>query len=158
LLLDASMVRRPLLEPNLSVGGLTFLGVSLCVFLMANVITGTPTAIDLATSQRTTELQNREVPQAEANSLHTHGPAFSLLYLLPQISTQSLLGKDAQKVEEVSDVPPAPDAPSNAVPLVYIVTAKVMAILSQLAIVVGLVLIGLRHFDNVRAGIAAATL
>src|SRR5262245_56679156 len=42
LLLDASMVRRPLLEPNLSVGGLTFLGVSLCVFLMANVITGTP--------------------------------------------------------------------------------------------------------------------
>src|SRR5262249_57725156 len=28
LLLDPAMVRRPLLEPNLSVGGLTFLGIS----------------------------------------------------------------------------------------------------------------------------------
>ena len=39
LLLDAVMVRRPLLEPNLSAGGLTFTGASLLVFLMANVIT-----------------------------------------------------------------------------------------------------------------------
>ena len=42
LLLDAFMVRRPLLEPNLTVGGLTFLGVSLFVFLMANVDHGDP--------------------------------------------------------------------------------------------------------------------
>ena len=40
MLLDAFMVRRPLLEPNLSVGGLTFLGLSLFVFLMANVVIG----------------------------------------------------------------------------------------------------------------------
>ena len=33
-----------------------------------------------------------------------------------------------------------------------------MAILSQLAIVIGVVLVGVRHFDNVKAGIAAATL
>ena len=33
-----------------------------------------------------------------------------------------------------------------------------MAILSHLAIVIGMVLIGYRHFDNIRAGIAAATL
>ena len=33
-----------------------------------------------------------------------------------------------------------------------------MAILSHLAVVVGMVLIGYRHFDNIRAGIAAATL
>ena len=39
-LVDPMMVRRPLLEPNLSVGGLTFLGVALFVFLMANVLTG----------------------------------------------------------------------------------------------------------------------
>ncbi len=42
LLLDAAIVRRPLLEPNLSVGGLSFLGISLFVFLMGNVVTGTP--------------------------------------------------------------------------------------------------------------------
>ena len=33
-----------------------------------------------------------------------------------------------------------------------------MAILSQLAIVIGMVLVGMRHFDNVKTGIAAATL
>ena len=43
-------------------------------------------------------------------------------------------------------------------PLVHIVTARVVAILSQLAIVVGLVLVGVRHFDNIKTGIAAATL
>src|SRR3989337_2849378 len=42
LLLDAFMVRRPLLDPNLTVGGLTFFGISLFVFLMAHVVTGTP--------------------------------------------------------------------------------------------------------------------
>ena len=60
LLLDALMVRRPLLEPNLSVGGLTFLGVSLFAFLMANVITGRPDAAGVAGSERAAELRERE--------------------------------------------------------------------------------------------------
>ena len=42
--------------------------------------------------------------------------------------------------------------------VVQIATARTMAILSHLAIVIGMVLIGYRHFDNIRAGIAAATL
>ncbi len=42
MLFDPLMVRRPLLEPNLTVGGLTFLGLSLLVFLMANVVTDNP--------------------------------------------------------------------------------------------------------------------
>ena len=37
-------------------------------------------------------------------------------------------------------------------------TAKVVAILSHLAIVLGMVAIGVWHFDNAKAGIAAATL
>lgn len=48
LLLDPMMVRRPLLEPNLSVGGMTFLGVSLFVFLMANVVNSQLRPDDLA--------------------------------------------------------------------------------------------------------------
>jgi len=39
-----------------------------------------------------------------------------------------------------------------------IVTAKVIAILSQLAIVAGMIVIGYWHFDNIRMGIGAATL
>ena len=152
LLLDASMVRRPLLDPNLSVGGLAFLGISLFVFLMANVITGTPSEDDLAASQRAAELQNREASQAELNTLKTDGPGFPLVYLLPQISTQSLLGKDAQIVAQVAE------NGEPSVRLVNVVTARVMAILAQLAIVVGMMLVGLRHFDSIKAGIAAATL
>ena len=87
------MVRRPLLEPNLSVGGLTFLGISLFVFLMANVVTGTPGATDVAGSQRADQLQNLEASQDELTTLKTHGPGFPLIYLLPHISTQSLLGQ-----------------------------------------------------------------
>ena len=47
LLVDSAMVRRPLLEPNLNVTGLAFLCSSLLFFLMANVVTGRPTPVDL---------------------------------------------------------------------------------------------------------------
>jgi hypothetical protein len=155
LLLDALMVRRPLLEPNLTVGGLTFLGSSLFVFLMANVVAGTPDAADVAGSQRAATLAGGEANANELNSLRTHGPGFPLFYLLPHISTQSVLGEKAQQDAPVT---PTEEAPAESVPLVDVVTARVMAILSQLAIVIGLVLVGVRHYDNVKTGIAAATL
>ncbi len=152
LLLDASMVRRPLLEPNLTVGGLAFLGVSLYLFLMGNIVTGRPNATDVAGSQRANQLQNLEASQAELTTLKTHGPGFPLIYLLPHISTQSLLGQEAEDIERI------PDTPASSVRKVNVVTAQVMAILSQLAIVLGMMLIGLRHFESMRAGVAAATL
>jgi hypothetical protein len=43
LFLDPIMVRRPLLEPNLSAGGLTFTGMSILVFLAANLFALEPT-------------------------------------------------------------------------------------------------------------------
>ena len=42
LLLDPVMVRRPLLEPNLNAGGLTFTGTAMLVFLIANVLANRP--------------------------------------------------------------------------------------------------------------------
>lgn len=155
LLLDALMVRRPLLEPNLTVGGLTFLGVSLFVFLIANVITGDPDAAGVAGSERAVELRERESSQNELASLKTHGPGFPLVFLLPQISTQSVMG-DSGKEEAI--VVTSNDAPAGSVQFVHVVTARVVAILSQLAIVLGLVLVGVRHFDNIKTGIATATL
>jgi len=89
------------------------------------------------------------------NSLRTHGPGFPLIFLLPQISTQSVLGENAQKATVVTN---EEQTKAEVVSLVHVVTARVMAILSQLAIVIGLVLVGVRHFDNLKAGIAAATL
>lgn len=152
LLLDTVMVRRPLLEPNLSVGGLTFLGASLFVFLMANVITGVPESADLVGSQRAEHLRDFVASPAERNTLQTHGPGFPLIYLLPHISTQAVLGRQAESVTRV------PSEPGRPIRLVHVVTAQVMAILSQLAVILGMMLVGLRHFDNIKMGIAAATL
>jgi hypothetical protein len=155
LLLDTAMVRRPLLEPNLSVGGLTFLGISLFAFLMANVIVGTPDAADVSGSERAADLVGRLAPTDELNSLRTHGPGFPLLFVLPQISTQSILG---DKGLEESPVETHGDAPANSAELRHVVTARAMAILSQLAIVIGVVLVSMRHFDNVKTGIAVAVI
>src|SRR5262245_4406780 len=155
LLLDPAMVRRPLLEPNLSVGGLTFLGISLFAFLTANVLIGTPDVADVSTAERAADLVSRKADVEEHNSLRTHGPGFPLLFVLPQISTQSVLG---EKGLQEAPVETSETKPANPAPLQYIVTARVMAILPQLAIVIGVVLVSMRHFDNVRTGIAVATM
>ena len=42
--------------------------------------------------------------------------------------------------------------------VVQMATARTMAILAHMAVVIGMVLIGFRHFDNIKTGIAAATL
>jgi hypothetical protein len=155
LLLDAFMVRRPLLEPNLTIGGLTFLGGSLFLFLMGNVITGTPDQADVIGSERAADWRHLEASHSELSRLETHGPGFPLIFLLPHISTQTVLGDEGSSAPTgVSDE----ETQVGEAPLVHVATARVMAILSQLAIVIGLVLVGMRHFDNARTGIAVATL
>ena len=122
LLLDPLMVRRPKLDPNLTTGGLTFIGISLFVFMMANVVNSSP---------------QRAMSQGPAL-----GPGYPLLTMLPGIPTRPDSGAVAQEVESV--------------PLVIL--AKAMAIAAHLAIVCGIVLIGNKHFGNVRAGVGVALL
>ncbi len=148
MLCDSMMVRRPLLEPNLTTGGLVFLGVALLVFLLANVITKRPQADDVAVAAAAEKLQARE-GGVDADQLARQGPGYPLLFLLPQISTQRLFTPD----------PTGPDeSGGTGRRQVHETTARVMAIVSQLAIVAGMVLIGWRHFESVRMGIAAAVL
>ena len=152
LLLDPMMVRRPLLEPNLSVGGMTFVGVSLLVFLMANVITRRPEPEDLAGVQAAEELSARQAPAEGEDRLATHGPGYPLLYQLPRFWTKTLFAdKPVAGAATESDRAQTQD-------FVQVATARTMAILSHLAIVIGMVLIGYRHFDNIKTGIAAALL
>ena len=149
LLMDPMMVRRPLLEPNLSPGGLTFIGVSLLVFLMVNVVTKKPTESDLDGARRSDEIVSRSsTPEGDA-SLAQHGPGYPLLYLVASIPNKTLVKNDADG---------DPDAPNQSGLSVHEATARSMAILSHLAVVIGIVAIGARHFDNVRTGISAAAL
>ena len=51
MLIDPTMIRRPLLEPNATKGCLLFLGCSLFIFLMANVMTSDPSLDDLRAAE-----------------------------------------------------------------------------------------------------------
>lgn len=139
LLLDPTMVRRPLLEPNLSNGGLIFMGCALFVFLMANVLTSDPTPDDLAGAQGADSLLQRRENQPE--EYRRHGPGYYFLHLLPSIPTHPFIRGDHGRPERV-----------------YSLVAKSMAIASHLAVVLALITIGYWHFENIKMGIGAATL
>lgn len=149
-LLDPVMVRRPLLEANLSVGGLSFLAGSLSLFLAANVLNGQPGETDLQAVQRAEHLSHREASEVEFDTLDTHGPGFSLLFLLPHISTRAIV--DSGLESSGSDVDGPTDSARN------VLTARVMAILCQAMIVVGMLVIARSHFENLNLGLGSATL
>ncbi len=131
LLLDPLMVRRPLLNPNLTTGGLYFISISLFVFMMGNVVTSTP---------RMRVWQGPEL-----------GPGYALMHRMPRITTRPV--SSALAGEE-------PTTPMDLDPSQRRLTmiAKILAILAHLAIVTGVVLIGSRHFGNLRAGVGCACL
>ncbi|MCA9231162.1 MAG: hypothetical protein KDA57_10945 [Planctomycetales bacterium] len=155
LLLDSAMVRRPLLEPNLNAAGLTFMGGALLFFLMANVVTGKPSASDLSPARTVEDVRAEQTEEAEVgqpDSFATNGPGYWLLYLLPRISTQKVVEAGPHDSDETF----AEQVQQEQ--LVAQATARVMAILSHTMIVFGMVLVGYRHFDNLTAGLASATM
>jgi len=146
LLLDAVMVRRPLLEPNLSASGLTFTGVALLVFLMTNVITGKVPKGDLVAAERAEQIRARQDAPAEQDKLQGHGPGYPLFYLFSGFANEAFVPGDGGQG----------DRPRVA--LVRAATVRTTVILAHLALVIGVVLIGYRHFDNIHTGVAAASL
>ncbi|QDU54505.1 hypothetical protein [Aeoliella mucimassa] len=170
---DSAMVRRPMLEPNMNAAGLLFLAVSMSAFLMANIINGAPDESDMFSAQRAEHLSHREASRVEGASLDTHGPGCALVFWLPSITTSGVLGDEGSQPVVVEPKPaeangtakenatnaPATDAPEDAgFTNAQEVTAKVVTILCQAAIVLGMILIGVRHFENFTMGCAAATL
>jgi hypothetical protein len=200
-LVDSTMVRRPLLEPNMTTGGLIFSCCSLFVFLMANVVTSRPTADDLLGPSSAERLISRQI----TDDLDRHGPGYALMFTLPSLPTvKSDLGLTRQPVDspsprvrnweyrpsaEQSPVVVAAEfleiAPGSQIRLrkpdggelsiaqqdlseadqafvakirAFTTIAKLVAILSQLAIVVGIIAVGFWHFNNVKMGVGAATL
>ena len=150
MLLDPLMVRRPLLEPNLSVGGLTFLGLSLLIFLMANVVDGPthgkafierPNRRKLQTARQLmprlslkakASTAKPENPPAE-EPLSLYGPGYPWVFEIFQLPTRFLFSGEHQT---------EPSATLHITGLqtpLKMATAKSVAIFSYLAIVIGLV-------------------
>lgn len=131
MMVDPALVRRPLLIPNLSIGGLSFIGISLFVFLMANVVTSTPRE------------QAVRGPQL--------GPGYLFLKMLPQLpttpDTPNLLSTGNSE-EVLVDESKQSHWISNI--------TRGVAIVSNLAIILSIVGVGYWHFDNVKTGIGCA--
>lgn len=127
MLVDPALVRRPLLVPNLTIGGLSFIGVSLFLFLMGNIITSTP------------QEQQQRGPAL--------GPGYALLNMLPALPTTP----DAEQAED--------DLLGQNDGLLWLPNiARILAIVSNLAIVLGIIGVGYWHFDNVKTGIGCAVM
>ncbi len=201
LLVDPIMVRRPLLEPNMTTGGLIFSCCSLFVFLMANVIVSRPTSDDL----RGPISAERLVSRRATDDLDRHGPGYALVFMLPSLPTvkmgvnlarqrvddpavrmrrcryysedgKPLNGVEAEYLKITPDqvvqlrrrdgveLAVAMDNLSNEDQAfvqkikAYTIVAKLVALLSHLAIVIGIIAIGYWHFNNVKMGVGAATL
>ncbi|MCA9261416.1 MAG: hypothetical protein KDA61_19505 [Planctomycetales bacterium] len=152
LLCDPGMLRRPLLPPNLNVGGLNFLGSALLFFLATNVVTG-PVSEDVKTVAQSAEtLQSDDVDGEPQGSFELKGPGYFWLHLLPRVSTQKLIAGGS------AGAPDGPLEEDQQRRRVRDATVRVMAIASQVAIVVGLVTMGIKHFDNPAAGVSSAVL
>lgn len=156
LLLDPTMVRRPLLEPNLTTGGLAFIGCSLYLFLMANVVANKMDAFSgLESSSSDSDLEvaaaesrdsaadigesdavvspGAETPVPASKVGSVHGPGYAMLRLVVRNMAEG-------------------NRP------MFVAAAKAVTIIAHFAVVLGLVLIGYRQFDNIRTGIGVATL
>jgi hypothetical protein len=158
LLLDPMVVRRPLLEPNLSASGLTFTGAALFVFLMANVITSPKERLEY------------ELAKQETQS--TRSPGCEWFYKFAGLANETTVSAapDAAQHETHREalVPAAPTrtpsnsrvglAVNNREALILAATTRTTAILAYVIIVAGMVWLGYRHFDNMHTGVAAATL
>ncbi|MCC9599258.1 hypothetical protein LOC67_01705 [Stieleria sp. JC731] len=131
LMIDPVMNRRPMLDPNLTVGGSYFISISLFIFMMVNVATSTP---------RARVWQGPEL-----------GPGYVLMHQLPTITTRpvsSALGGERAPTADELDLSKRSST----------ILAKVLAISAHLAIIVGLILVGNRHFGNLRSGVGCALL
>jgi hypothetical protein len=138
MLLDTSLVRRPMLEPNLSIGGLTFLGISLFLFLMANILTSTP--------------------KEQSQSGMRMGPGYVLLNKLPDITTTPRVFANMNPtVNSDSDTSPVgPPGPQLSAARRSTMVARIVAILANMTIVGGIIAIGGFHFHNLKTGIGVA--
>jgi hypothetical protein len=149
LLIDPLMVRRPMLEPNLSASGLTFACLAMLAFLVANVVTQRLTESEKEGARWAAKLLAREDSPEIHKYLAKHGPGYPLFFIFSTFSTSS---NEPAVVGERE----APEEYQRALRLIP--ATRTTATLAHLAVVLGMILIGYRHFDNIQTGVAAATL
>lgn len=143
LLIDPLFARRPLTEPNLSPGGMTFMAVALMFFLVGNILTE-------RVIQSPAIGGGADIPGPIYRVPELKGPGYLPFY---RVIT---LRQKPRPVVPGTEKEPTSESPTSE--LILTAGIKIAAIAAQCAIVFGLALFGLRHFDNVQTGLAAASL
>ncbi len=149
MLIDPSLARRPLLEPNLSIGGLVFFGCSLMIFLFANIISSEPTLDDLAGARSALKMVQLEAAKdSDTETLKRRGPGYALFNLFPIIPSFES-GNEILKAD-----------PDNNVANMgrYVIAAKSLAIASQILIVLGLILFCYYNYKDFTVGVGTAAI
>ena len=148
MLLDPLLVRRPLLDPNLSLGGLIFLGICLMFLLFANIVSSKPTPEELSMVKSTISMAKREAAdEADTQYLRKRGPGYQMLFLVAVISV-------------FSDVDDADQTATNTQENIerYILVLKTLAIISQSLIVAGLIFFAVQNFNSLYIGVGVASI
>ena len=150
MLIDPSLKRRPMLEPNLAIGGLVFFGCSLMMFLFANIVTSKPTNEDMNGARNAVKLlQRKTAEESDTEQLRRRGPGYTLFSLFPIIpsfeSGDAILLTDA-------------DTKASTDMTRYIIAAKSLAIISQVLMVLGLILFCHYNYNNFNVGVGTATI
>lgn len=148
LLIDPSLTRRPVLEPNLSQGGLFFFAASLMLFLTANILLSEPTQADLKAARNSIRLMQREAADSgDMQQLNQLGPGYAFFYMLPILpmfeNGGEIFESDADELQNVRR---------------YIIAAKSLAIVTQILIVLGLILFCYWNFDSLNVGVGTAAI
>jgi hypothetical protein len=142
LFLDPIFKRRPLLEQNLNASGLAFLCFAAFAFQVTKVATEPPAASTVASVRQADELLRRkDGSTARASSEIVSGPATTLITATTAVAPARLVAHN-----------------SNRVVSAELIAARIIACLSHLAVIVGLIYLGKRHLGDIRLGVAMATL
>ena len=104
MLIDPLMIRRPLLEPNLSLDGLTFTGFALFFFLIANAVTCKLIESDNQGAQRMDMILSRQLSADELAELPGHGPGWPVFQVFSTFSNTAFVA-DEMAAEETPPLP-----------------------------------------------------
>jgi len=158
LLIDPLMLRRPLLEPNLNVAGLTFLAAALLAFMMDSVVGREPSAAGLQGARWAQSLLDRREMDPKVLSEMTFGPTSGVLHALTLLPARGVVRSIEPLEPEVpyqpDEVPYQPDYETSS----QEAAARMLALIAHLSVVVALVVCCRAHFGSTPTGVAAATL
>jgi hypothetical protein len=140
LFIDSVFQRRPRLEQNMNMPGMAFLCISTFSFLTA-------TAINQAPSEKTLEIvqQGEALSDREETPLDPHaGPTTSIL-AAPAIAISKAVS-DKNGGDETERL------------VLQQLAARILAVVLNLSVVLGLIFVGRLHFDDMKLGLSMGTL